>query len=107
MYIIMKQLIITRRVTSAFLSSLPANVEEYSAYLYAVVARRPESIIPQVKYGTDVRIDPCYFDWSTKTITLYIPYNINPGIETVDDLDPSFYESIEAAFIALLLSISP
>ena len=107
MYIIMKQLVITRRVTSAFLSSLPANVEEYSAYLYAIVPRKPESIIPQVKYGTDVRLDPCYFDWATKTITMNIPFNINPGIASIDDLEPSFYESIEAAFLALLFSVAP
>lgn len=102
-----KQLIITRRVTSSFIRSLPDTIEQYSAYLYLVVDRAPHAILKETKYGADVRIDPCYFDWTTKSITMYIPYNINPGIESVEDLSPTFYEGVEAAFLALLFSISP
>lgn len=99
-----KQLIFTRRVTSQFLLNIPA--QAYTAYLYVVVGRAPEAMIPEIKYGSDVRIDPCYFDWNSKTITFHIPYNINPGITKIEDLDPNFYESVEAAFIALLYSVA-
>lgn len=103
----MNQLIITRRVTSNFLKLLPDTVEQYSAYLYLVVDRAPHAILKNTKYGYDVRIDPCYFDWVTKSITMYIPQNINPGIESIDDIEPTFYEGVEAAFLAMLLSICP
>lgn len=107
MYSMSKHLIITRRVTSNFLKSLPETIEQYSAYLYLVVDRAPHAILKEVKYGDDVRIDPCYFDWATKSITMYIPYDINPGIGSIDDIEPTFYEGVEAAFLALLFSVSP
>jgi hypothetical protein len=100
-------LIITRRVTSTFLAALPDNVTEFSAYLYAVVSRSPQAIVKDHKFGLQARIDPCYFDWTTKSITMYLPQNINPGINSLDDLDPTFYDGIEAAFIALILSSIP
>jgi len=103
----MKHLIFTHRLTSVFMASVPQHTIEFNAYLYAIVPRKPETIIPGVKYGEDVRLDPCYLDWDSQTITMYIPLNINPGINGVEDLDPHFYESIEAAFLALLLSVAP
>ncbi len=75
--------------------------------MYAVVKRRPGKDLPQEKWGTDVRLDPCILDWTRKTITVTIPLNINTGVESVDDLDPNFYESVEAGFLALMQGCLP
>ena len=101
----MNQIVITRRVTSSFLQSIPNNIDYFNSYLYAVVKRKRDKIIQDSIYGYDVRLDPCYFDWASKTITMVIPYNINPGITSVDDIEPSFFESVQAAFINLMQTI--
>lgn len=90
------------RLTTSFLQAIPDNIKQYDAYLYAIVKRKPSSIIYNNPYGLDVRLDPCVLDWKTKTITIYIPTNINVGIKSIDDLDPSFFESVEVAFLSLL-----
>lgn len=97
----------TRRITTPFIQAIPDIVEHFDAILYAVVDRKPEKVVQDNEYGTRVRIDPCILDWQTKTITMYIPTNINCGIDSIDDLDPNFYESVEAAFLALLQSCIP
>lgn len=93
---------ITRRVTTPFLQAIPSTIEHFDAYIYAIVKRKVGKDIPNEKWGTDVRIDPCKFDWLSKTITINIPLNINFGIISIDDLDPVFFESLEAAFLALM-----
>lgn len=97
----MKEIVVTRRCTTPFLAAIPAQVEHFDAYLYAVVKRKPGKDIDD-KYGKDVRLDPCEFDWISKTITIHIPLNINLGIESIDDLDQSFFEAVEAGFIMLM-----
>ena len=99
-------LIITRRLTSAFLQAVPPHVQAFDAYLYAIVKRRPGKDQPGI-YGKDVRLDPCELNWDQRSITMTIPYNINHGITSADDLDPSFYESVQAAFLALLYGCIP
>ena len=101
-----ESLVITRRVTSIFLQAVPHQVERFDAYLYAIVQRRPDKIVPGI-WGKDVRIDPCELDWTQKSITMTIPFNINDGITSVDDLDPRFFESIQASFLALMYGCLP
>lgn len=103
----LKQLKITKRITSPFLLSLPSTVLHFDAYLYAIVKRKPSKIVPGEKYGLDVRLDPCELDWNTKSITITLPLNINYGIESFDDLDPEFFEAVEAAFVALVHATVP
>lgn len=100
-------IIITRRVTSAFINAIPPQIQHFDGYLYAIVKRAKDKDIPDHKYGQDVRIDPCEFDWKSKTITCIIPYNINFGIKHITDIDPMFFESIEASFIALMHGCIP
>ena len=95
---------LTRRVTTLFLQELPEQIEHFDAYMYVMVGRKPEKVIPEAEFGTHVRINPCILDWSKKTITMTIPPDINEGIESFNDLDPNFYEAIEAAFLALIKS---
>lgn len=96
-----------RRATTPFLESIPTQVEHFDGYIYAVVKRKHGKDLPGVKWGTDARLDPCEFDWVSKTITINIPLNINVGIESEDDLDPMFFESIEASFLALIHGCLP
>ncbi len=96
----------TRRVTTSFLLAIPPQINKFDAYLYAVVKRKPEKEIDG-KWGKDVRIDPCFLNWDQKTIEMRVPLNINEGIESVDDLDESFFETIQAAFIALMYGCLP
>jgi hypothetical protein len=93
-----------RRVTSCFLQAIPPQIEHFDAYIYAIVPRRPEKVVPEAEFGTEVRIDPCRFNWDTKSITMQIPLDFNDGIESFDDIDPQFYESIEVAFVLLMQS---
>ncbi len=101
-----KEIIIIRRVTTPFLQAIPDTVKHFDAYLYAVVKRKPGKDI-DTKFGTDVRLDPCEFDWHTKTITITIPLNINIGIESIDDIDINFFECVEAAFLSLMHGCLP
>lgn len=96
-----KELLIHRRVTTPFLQAVPPQVEYFDAYLYAVVKRRHH------QPGTEVKLDPCVLDWTSKIITIHIPFNINEGITSFDDLDPLFFEAIEAAFLALIFGCLP
>ena len=102
-----KEIKFIRRATTPFLQAIPPIVEHFDAYIYAVVKRKPGKDLPNVKWGTDVRLDPCELDWITKTITITIPLNINNGINSIEDLDSTFFESIEAAFLSLIYGCLP
>ncbi len=97
-----KEIKFTRRVTSSFLQAIPPSIAHFDAYVYAIVKRRPKLDLPHLKWGADVRLDPCELDWESKTITITIPLNINVGIASVDDLEPHFFEAVQAAFLALM-----
>lgn len=103
----MKEIRLTRRATTPFLQAIPPQIEHFDAFIYAVVKRKPGKDVEGDKWGSDVRLDPCTFDWTRKTITIVIPLNINTGVESVDDLDPNFYEEVEAAFLALMWGCLP
>lgn len=95
----------TRRVTTSFIESIPQNIDTFNAHIYAIVNRKSD--IPEHKWGVQARLNPCVFNWESKTITITIPKKTNYGINTIDDLDPNFYEAIEAAFISLMHSCLP
>jgi len=93
---------VTRRVTTPFLEAIPPQITHFDSYIYAIVKRKEGLDIPNDKFGKDVRIDPAKFNWEQKTITVIIPLNINSGIETIEDLDPDWFESLEASFLAMM-----
>lgn len=93
---------LTRRVTTPFLQSIPPEIEHFDAYMYAVVPRKPGKDFPDEEWGVDARIDPCRLDWEHMSIEMTLPDKINYGIESFDDLDPRFFEAVEAAFISLM-----
>jgi hypothetical protein len=97
----LKGIYFTRRVTSSFLQATPLNIQHFDAYLYAVVKRKPEKETNN-KWGKDVRIDPCFLNWEQKIIEMVIPFNINDGIKSINDLDEGFFEAIQASFIAMM-----
>jgi hypothetical protein len=97
----LKGIYLTRRVTSSFLQAIPPNIQHFDAYLYAVVKRKPEKETNN-KWGKDARIDPCFLNWEQKIIEMVIPFNINDGIKSIDDLDEEFFEAIQASFIAMM-----
>lgn len=96
----MGQFVIRRRVTSTLLDALPPTIKHFDAHLYAIIPRKEDRICPG-QYGSDVRIDPCILDWASGTITMTIPLDINPGLAGLEDLDPDFFEAVQAAFLAL------
>lgn len=98
----MKEIKFTRRVTTSFLQAIPARISHFDAYVYAIVKRKKGLDIHEDKWGVDVRLDPCELDWDSKTITITIPLNINYGITSIDDLDPHFFEAVQASFLALM-----
>ena len=98
---------VTRRVTTPFLEAVPPQVAYFDAYIYAVVKRKEGLDLPDEKFGEDVRIDPAIFNWKRKTITAIIPLNINAGISSLEDLDPAWFESLEASFLALIYGSLP
>ena len=98
---------ITRRVTTPFLEAVPPQIIHFDAYIYAVVQRKEGLDLPDEKFGKDVRIDPATLNWKRKTITAIIPLNINTGIKSIEDLDPSWFESLEASFLALIYGSLP
>lgn len=102
----MEQIVVTRRVTSPFLQALPPQLEEFDAYIYAVVKRK-EGKDCDGKFGKDVRIDPATISLKQGIITANIPLNINEGIDSVDDLHEDWYESVEAAFLSLIYGCLP
>lgn len=99
----MKEIKITRRITTPFLQAIPKIVEEFDAFMYIVVGRKAEKVTDG-QYGSEVRIDPATLHLSKGTITIRIPLNINMGISSIDDLEDDWYESIEAAFLLLIHS---
>lgn len=103
----MDQITITRRLTSPFLQALPPQLEEFDAYIYAIVKRKPGIDLPNEEFGIDVRIDPAILKLREGTITAIIPKNINKGIESIEDLDPDWFEAVEAAFLSLILGCLP
>lgn len=98
---------VTRRVTTPFLEAIPPQVTHFDAYIYAVVQRKEGLDLPDKKFGTGVRIDPAEFNWKRKTITVIIPLNINTGIKSLEDLEPNWFESLEASFLALIYGSLP
>ena len=82
------------------LDSMPPHIEVFNAHLYAIVARKRGREVAGEK-GKDVRLDPCTLDWATKIITIRVPHDINPGVNSVEDLDPDFFETVQAAFLTL------
>ena len=96
----MSELTIKRRATSTLLRALPEHIQQFNADLYVIIARKPEATVPG-EYGKDVRLDPCSLDWNSKIISIRIPLDTNPGITGVKDLDPNFFEAIQAAFLTL------
>lgn len=92
----------TFRITRPFLVAVPPVVKHFDAYIYSVVKRKPGMDIPHEKWGVDVRLNPCILDWDKKCITIKIPLDINTGITSIDDLDPDFYEDVQAAFLTLI-----
>lgn len=103
----MNEIKISRRVTTLFLQAIPPQIQHFDAYIYAIVARKEHKIVPDDKFGTYVRLDPCELDWKRKSITVTIPFNINTGIESIDDLVDDWYEAVEAAFLALICGCIP
>jgi hypothetical protein len=95
----------TKRVTTCFLQAIPPRITHFDAYLCAIVARKPDKIIPEAECGTQVRLDPCVFDWESKTISMRIPVDMNDGITSFEDLEPNYYECVEAAFISLIHNV--
>lgn len=103
----METITITRRVTTPFLQSVPPQIEHFDAFIYAVVKRKPGLDLPDKKFGTGVRIDPCTLNWKQKTITATIPLNINDGITSAKDLEDTWLEAVEAGFLALIFGCLP
>jgi len=97
----LKGIYLTRRLTSPFLQAKPPNIQHFDVYLYAKVKRKPEKETNN-EWGKDVRIDPCFLNWEQKIIEMVIPFNINNGIKSIDDLDEEFFEAIQASFIAMM-----
>jgi hypothetical protein len=100
-------LTIRRRITASMLAAIPPEIQHFDGRLYLVVKRKPDKDVVDHPFGVDVRIDPCEFDWDSKTITLHIPFKINHGIATIADLATGFYDGIEAAFLMLMKSCLP
>ena len=95
---------LVRRVTTPFLQSIPPEIENFDAYMYAIVKRKPGKDFPNHEWGVDARIDPCILDWKHMSIHMTLPDKINYGIDSFDDLEPEFFEAIEAAFVSLIYS---
>lgn len=98
---------ITRRVTTPFLEAIPPQIVHFDAYIYAVVQRKDGLDLPDEKYGRDVRIDPAIFNWTRRTITAIVPFGINTGITSLEDLDQNWFESLEASFLTLMHGCLP
>jgi len=88
----------TRRVTTPFLAALPKNLNRFNAHIQARVKR---------KDGEDAILDPCSFDWDRMAITIVIPLDKNEGLYRIEDLEPNFFEALEAAFLNLIHNCSP
>lgn len=80
------------RVTSNFIQSIPHHVKHFDGILIAEVKTKSDRL---------AILDPCIFDWNTKTISMNLPENRNDNIE-FSDLDDNFYEGLEAAFLVIM-----
>jgi hypothetical protein len=93
----------TRRLTSPFFQALPANIKRFDGYMYAEVLRKP-SKMTEGKFGKVVRIEPAILRLQQGILIINIPTELNEGIQSIDDLDDSWLESIQAAFLHLIIS---
>jgi hypothetical protein len=84
---------------------MPPHISIFDAYLYAEVPRKVDKILP-CQFGDVVRIDPAKLQLQKGIITVNIPLDINVGIYSIDDLECTWFESIEAAFLNLMVSCS-
>jgi len=100
----MKKLTITRRITSPLLQAIPQQIKHFDAYMYIVVPRKKNKNVPNHRWGRNVRLEPVTLNWDQMSITIVMPLSINYGIRGFDDLDPNFFEAIEAAFLSLMQS---
>ena len=96
----MTELNIKCRITSTLLDALPDQIVEFNAHLYVIVKRKQESFGP-TKSEQSVKLDPCILDWESKTISIRIPFDINPNITCMNDLPPDFFDVVQAAFLTL------
>jgi hypothetical protein len=101
------RIMVSKRLTSPFLQAVPDNISEFDAFIYAVVDRKKDKIVEGETFGKDVRIDPAILRLNQGLIIAIIPKNINLGIESVEDLQDDWFESLEAAFLKLILSCMP
>lgn len=102
----MDTIVITRRITTPFLQAIPQQLEEFNAYIYAVVKRK-EGRDCQGEFGKDVRIDPAILKLKQGIIKIHIPIDINTGIQSIEDLQEDWYEAVEAAFLSLIYGCLP
>lgn len=91
-----------RRVSTDFLESISQDILDINVKMYLVVKRK-QAI--DCEYGGDARIDPCELNLRNKTISFTINKKYNPGIESFDDLEPTFFESAQAAFTIFCYSL--
>lgn len=91
-----EDIVISRRLTSNFIDLIPPQVQEFTAELYLIVPTKNEQL--------DIRINPCVFDWATKRITMVLPKDLNPDITGVNDLNPDWFDGVQAAFYMLIVS---
>lgn len=91
-----------RRVSTDFLESIPQSIQNINVKMYLVVKRKQDI---DCNYGKDVRIDPCELNLKEKTINFTIKTRYNPGIQSFDDLEPTFFESAQAAFTIFCCSL--
>jgi hypothetical protein len=98
----MRKISLTRRVTSSFIDAIPKQYEDLQGCVYAIVQRKPEKVVPDSPYGIDVRLEPCSLNLAERTIKMTLPLDLNEGIHSFEDLDPHFFEAVEAAFLVLI-----
>lgn len=91
-----------RRVSTDFLESISQDILDINVKMYLVVKRKKAI---GCEYGADARIDPCELNLKNKTISFTINTKYNPGIESFDDLEPTFFESAQAAFTIFCYSL--
>lgn len=96
------EITLKRRVSTDFLESIPESIQNINVKMYLVVKRKQNI---DCEYGTDARIDPCELNLKDKTINFTIRKRYNPGIQSFDDLEPTFFESAQAAFTIFCCSL--
>lgn len=88
------------------MKAVPPQVEQFDAYIYAIVKRKPHKIVEH-EYGAEARLTPCELCWRKRTIKVTIPSDINPGITSIDDLEDDWFEAVLAAFLLLISGCLP